>query len=67
MIDPKQNAHYKIGKMPELSIHQPKNLNEIINLSDLLMNFNHALHRRGVYFVTAITLIYSLQATYICI
>lgn len=62
MIDPKQSACYKLGgeKLPELSIHQPKNLNEIINLSHLLMNNNAQSHRRGTYFAAIILTIYSL-------
>ena len=62
MIDPRQNAHYKLGsvKLPQLSIHQPKNLNEIINLSELLMNINGQLHERGAYYVAIVLILYSL-------
>lgn len=62
MIDPRQNAYYQIAteKLPQLSIHQPKNLNEIINLSDLLMNNNAQFCNRGSYFVAIILLMYSI-------
>ena len=68
MLDPRQNANYKISEhLPHLSVHQPKNLSEIINLSELLMNNNKAVHRRGSIFAACILIIYSLQAIYICV
>ena len=68
MIDPRQNTNYQISaNLPHLSIHQPKNLSEIVHLSDLLMNNNHSVHQRGSIFSAVIFIIYSLQAIYICL
>ena len=69
MIDPLQTQVYTFlpPKIIQLSIHLPKNLNEIINLSDLLLKINSTSQRRAQLFCGFIISIYSLQSIYICI
>lgn len=60
--------YYKLEhEMPQVNIHSPKNLNQIVNLSNVLLHFNNESFERSTIFVQAIITVASLQFLYICL
>ena len=52
MLQNEMRGYYKPEhEMPQVNIHSPKNLNQIVNLSNVLLHFNNESFERSSIFV----------------
>lgn len=68
MLQNNLRGYYKPShEMPQINLHNPENLNEIINLSTVLLNNNQPSYERALVFTSATLIMVSIQFLYICL